>query len=676
VSRPDKSDDLSADWSAGLATELPMATSSLSAQYLGPDGPFASLLPGFAPRQQQLQMASAVDRLLVQDADESGSSNCLVIEAGTGIGKTLAYLVPALLSEQRCIVSTGTKTLQDQLYFRDLPLVVQALDLNVKTALLKGRANYLCLHRMDLAVTDGRLPSREAVTELAAVRDWANRTIDGDLSITPVISDSSGLMPLVTSTPENCLGSECPRFEECFVARARREAQDADVVVVNHHLLFADMAIKQSGFGEVLPGAAAFIIDEAHLAPETATRFFSQSLSSRALEDLCRDFLAECGTLTGALAVINEPLHTCQQKLKELSLAMSLRREERGSWQDLLRDESSRLALQELDVAIAELAAASAALEGSSRGMDNNIERLQQILSCLDRLDSDSQKSEVRWFERRGKGFALHITPLDVADEFGAYRDNSEARWLFTSATLAVGGDFSHFTRQLGLQEADTLLLDSPFDYPNHAVMWLPSELPEPRDAEFVPRLLDIAVPLLEASQGRAFLLFTSHRALREAAGLLAERVTFPLFVQGEQPRSLLLEAFRESGNGVLLGSASFWEGVDVIGEALSLVVIDKLPFAAPDDPVMEARSEQLRRSGGNPFMQLYLPAAVIALKQGAGRLIRDVNDRGALVICDPRLSTRSYGAVFRASLPPMREASSQLEVENFLRASLSGLKD
>jgi ATP-dependent DNA helicase DinG len=304
--------------------------------------------------------------------------------------------------------------------------------------------------------------------------------------------------------------------------------------------------------------------------------------------------------------------------------------------------------------------------------MDNNLERLQQTLACLDRLDSDASKSEVRWFERRGRGFALHITPLDVATEFGAYRANSDASWLFTSATLAVGGDFSHFTRQLGLQDAATLLLDSPFDYPNHALMWLPTELPEPRDSQFVPRLLDIAVPLLKASQGRAFLLFTSHRALREAASLLEQRVDFPLFVQGVQPRSILLEEFRLSGNGVLLGSASFWEGVDVIGEALSLVIIDKLPFAAPDDPVMEARSEQLRRSGGNPFMQLYLPAAVIALKQGAGRLIRDVNDKGVLVICDPRLGTRSYGAVFRASLPPMREAGSQQEVEKFLRETIT----
>jgi ATP-dependent DNA helicase DinG len=655
---------------SGQAGSESAADQTLScAELLGHGGPFDELLPGFAPRQEQIQMASAVEQLLAKD---SSAAESLVIEAGTGIGKTLAYLVPALQSGQRCIVSTGTKTLQDQLYFRDLPMVVQALGLHLKTALLKGRANYLCLHRMDLAVHDGRLPSREAVSELAAVREWSQRTQDGDLTITQVVSEASGLLPLVTSTPDNCLGADCPRFDECFVVRARREAQDADVVVVNHHLLFADMAIKQSGFGEVLPGASAFIIDEAHLAPETASRFFSQTLSSRALEDLWRDFLAECGELTGALGVIREPLDQCQQKLKELALAMAARPEERGSWQQLLRDESIRLGLQGLDSAVAELARVSMSLEGSSRGMDSNLERLQQILAVLDRFDSEASKAEVRWFESRGRGFALHITPLDVAAEFGAYRSNSEAVWLFTSATLAVGGDFSHFTRQLGLEGAATLLLDSPFDYPNHAMMWLPTELPEPRDSQFVPRLLDIAVPLLEASQGRAFLLFTSHRALREAAGLLADRVDFPLFVQGEKPRSLLLEEFRTSGNGVLLGSASFWEGVDVIGEALSLVVIDKLPFAAPDDPVMEARSEQLRRSGGNPFMQLYLPAAVIALKQGAGRLIRDVSDKGVLVICDPRLGTRSYGSIFRASLPPMREAQSQDEVETFLRETIS----
>ena len=611
-------------------------------------------------------MAEAVERTL----DAHGT---LVVEAGTGIGKTLAYLVPALSSGERVIISTGTKTLQDQLYFRDLPVVLEALSLNVQKALLKGRGNYLCLHRLDLARTEGRLPSREAVSELEQILEWSTRTADGDLSLAPVIADDSGLLPLVTSTADNCLGSDCPRFDACFVAEARRKAQEADVVVVNHHLLFADMAIKQSGFGEVLPGASAFIVDEAHQAPETAAQFFSISISARQVEDLCRDFLAECADLTGALGMLREPLADCLQKVRELQAEIGTRLPERGTWSDFLSDEVVRAGMQALDVSVAALARAAQALESRSRGMDSCIDRVVSLHSSLDRFDAETSQSEVRWFERRGRGFALHITPLEVASGFSAFRQRSEAAWLFTSATLAVGGDFSHFTAQLGLQDADTLLLDSPFDYPRNAVMWLPENLPEPRDPEFVERLLDLVVPLLEASRGRAFLLFTSHRSLRRAASLLSDRVDFPLFVQGEQPRSLLLENFRTSGNGVLLGSASFWEGVDVIGEALSLVVIDKLPFAPPDDPVMEARSEVLRRQGGNPFMQLFLPAAVISLKQGAGRLIRDVNDRGALVVCDPRMRTRSYGAVFQQSLPPMRLVESQSEVEQFLRESTTG---
>lgn len=637
-----------------------------SGQLLDDGGPFAGLLPGFAPRAEQIRMADEVERTLQK-------KGTLVVEAGTGIGKTLAYLVPALLSGERIIVSTGTKTLQDQLYFRDLPVVLEALGLSVRKALLKGRGNYLCLHRMDLARSEGRLSSREAVSELEAVLGWSARTSDGDLSIAPVITEQSGLLPLVTSTADNCLGSDCPRFDQCFVVLARRQAQDADIVVVNHHLLFADMAIKQSGFGEVLPGASAFIIDEAHQAPETASRFFSVTLSARQVEDLCRDFTSECADLTGALANLRTPLADCLQKVRELQSLVAERLPDRGSWSDLIRDDGVRASLQELDQAIIQLRSSGEQIEGRSRGMDSCIDRVRALQDCLDRFDTETSTAEVRWFERRGRGFALHITPLEVSSTFNAFRENSEAAWLFTSATLAVGGDFTHFTTQLGLQEAATLQLDSPFDYPNKALMWLPENLPEPRDAEFVERLLDLAVPLLEASQGRAFLLFTSHRSLQRAAEILVRRVPFPLFVQGEQPRSLLLEQFRLSGTGVLLGSASFWEGVDVIGDALTLVLIDKLPFAAPDDPVMEARSEQLRRTGGNPFMQLFLPAAVIALKQGAGRLIRDVNDRGVLVICDPRIRTRSYGRVFQDSLPPMRQALNQSEVELFLRETVTG---
>jgi ATP-dependent DNA helicase DinG len=633
---------------------------SHSATLLGAGGPFSEVLPGFAPREAQIQMAGAVEKALSQKSS-------LVIEAGTGIGKTLAYLVPAILSGERVIISTGTKTLQDQLYFRDLPLVRDALDESIKIALLKGRANYLCLHRMMLARAEGRLPSREAVAELEAVVDWSAKTNDGDLSIASVLTEESGLLPLVTSTADNCIGSECPQFEDCYVARARGEAQDADIVVVNHHLLFADMAIKQSGFGEVLPGASAFIVDEAHQAPETASRFFSVSLSARQVNELCRDFLAESAEVSGSMGVLREPVADCLQKLKEIQLVISDRMAERGSWQELVGDEQVRTALQQLDQSIDGIAAAVTDLAGRARGMDGCIERLTELQLWLDRFDAGQSAGEVRWFEKRGRGFVIHITPLEVSTPFNAFREMLDAAWLFTSATLSVDGDFTHFTEQMGLEDAQTLQLDSPFDYANNAMMWLPDHLPEPRDSEFVPALLENVIPLLEASQGRAFLLFTSHRALRRAAEILADRVSFPLFVQGEQPRSVLLEQFRQSGEGVLLGSSSFWEGVDVIGDALSLVVMDKLPFAAPDDPVMEARSDLLRKSGGNPFTQLYLPQAVISLKQGAGRLIRDVNDRGALVICDPRIQTKSYGRVFRDSLPPMRQAAEHSEVEKFL---------
>jgi len=636
-----------------------------SREILGEGGPFLGVLPSFAPRAEQIQMAEAAERTLA-------GMGTLVVEAGTGTGKTLAYLVPALLSGKRVIVSTGTKTLQDQLYFRDLPAVMEALAVNVTKALLKGRANYLCLHRMDRARKDGRLPSRQAVDELEAVYGWSAATSDGDLSIAPVISEQSGLLPMVTSTQDNCLGAECPRFDSCFVVQARRKAQEADIVVVNHHLLFADMAIKQSGFGEVLPGAAAFIIDEAHQAPETAARFFGVNLSSRQIEDLCRDLTSECGELSGALGMLRDPLADCLQKLRELCLSISQGLPEKGSWSELIHDDAVRIALQLLDQSMAQLCHAAAQVEGRSRGMDSCIDRSRDLLSRLDRFDEQTTAGEVRWFEQRGRGFTLNITPLEIAPAFGVFREQSEAAWLFTSATLAVGSDFSHFTRQFGLQDAETLLLDSPFDYASNALLWLPENLPEPRDPGFVERLIDLAVPLLEASRGRAFLLFTSHKSLRRAAMLLAERVDFPLFVQGEMPRSLLLEEFRSSGSGVLMGSASFWEGVDVIGGALTLVMIDKLPFAAPDDPVVEARSEQLRANGGNPFMQLFLPEAVIALKQGAGRLIRDVHDRGVLVVCDPRIRTRSYGRIFLESLPPMRRAESQPEVEKFLGETLN----
>ncbi len=637
-----------------------------SAQLLDSGGPFESVLPGFAPRQEQLQLAEAIEKTIT-------SGGTLVAEAGTGIGKTLSYLVPVLRGSERTIISTGTKTLQDQLYFRDLPVVKKALGSTLKTALLKGRANYLCLYRMEQARKDGRLPSRDSITELEAIRQWAPASIDGDLSISSVIAEDSELWPMVTSTADNCLGSDCPDFEACFVARARSEAQSADVVVVNHHLLFADMAIKHSGFGEVLPGASVFIVDEAHQAPETASQFFSSSLSTRQISDLCRDLLGEAAETSGGMAVVRDEVAHCRQVIREFQLACHDNLEDRGTWDEMLNRSEIRNALQSLDTAVAGLKPVAETMQGASRGMDACLQRLAEIQAHFDHLDKPVPDTEVRWFERRGQGVSIHTTPLDISSLFSSFCEQLDAAWVFTSATLSVNGRFDHFVRQLGLQDADTLNLDSPFDYENNALMWLPVGLPEPREPSFVPELLQQVLPVLRASKGRAFMLFTSHRALKQAAELLAGTIDHPLFVQGEMPRSMLLEAFRGSGDGILLGSASFWGGVDVMGDALSLVIIDKLPFAPPNDPVMVARSNQLRQHGGNPFMELFLPQAVIALKQGAGRLIRDVNDRGVLVICDRRLVSKGYGSVFLESLPPMQQTPDRDRVVEFFENESTG---
>jgi ATP-dependent DNA helicase DinG len=642
------------------------SSKEVSTQLLDAGGAFESVLPGFAPRQEQLQLAEAIEKTIA-------SSGTLVAEAGTGIGKTLAYLVPVLRSRQRTIISTGTKTLQDQLYFRDLPLVKIALGSTLKTALLKGRANYLCLYRMEQARKDGMLPSRDSIAELEAIRQWAPVTGDGDLSNAAVIAEDSELWPMVTSTADNCLGSDCPDFEACFVAQARREAQEADVVVVNHHLLFADMAIKHSGFGEVLPGASVFIVDEAHQAPETASQFFSSSLSVKQISDLCKDVLAEAAGTSGGMGAVRDEVAHCRQIIKEFQAACHDDLEDRGTWDEMLNQLSVRNALQSLDTAVAGLKPVVEALQGASRGMDACLQRLAEIQARFDHLDKPVPDTEVRWFEVRGRGVSIHTTPLDISNLFSSFCEQLDAAWVFTSATLSVNGGFDHFTQALGLQDADTLNLDSPFDYQNHALMWLPENLPEPREPSFVPELLEAVRPILEASRGRAFMLFTSHRSLKQAAELLSGHIDHPLFVQGEMPRSMLLEAFRKSGDGILLGSASFWGGVDVMGEALSLVIIDKLPFAPPNDPVMVARSNQLRQHGGNPFMELFLPQAVIALKQGAGRLIRDVNDRGVLVICDRRLSTKAYGSVFLESLPPMQQTRDRDRVVEFFKNESTG---
>jgi ATP-dependent DNA helicase DinG len=569
------------------------------------------------------------------------------------------------------IVSTGTKALQDQLYFRDLPRVRSVLDARLKTALLKGRSNYLCLYRLDQTVREGATFDRAQASQLAAIRAWSARTRRGDRMELAEVPEESPLWPRVTSTPENCLGVECPFYDDCHVIKARRDAQEADLVVVNHHLLFADLALKQEGFGEILPGASAFILDEAHQIPELAGQFFSQSISARQLTDLAQDSLSECNGVTGAIGLVLEPVEAMHEAVRKLRLAMDAL-PERGAFHQLEEQRGISDALHELRELLAALTDILASQAERSRGFANVHERAAMLSERLDRIAERESERDVRWYELFPRGFALHATPLDLAAPLRAMREQTQAAWIYTSATLSVSSSFDHFARQLGLEDPQTLQVESPFDYAKQALCYLPDGLPDPSARDYTDRVIEAVLPVLHASHGRAFLLFTSHRALRRAAELLQDRAPWPLFVQGSVPRHRLLEEFRQSGHGVLLGAASFWEGVDVAGEALSVVVIDKLPFASPDDPVLQARLEALEQAGINPFMGWQVPSAVIALKQGAGRLIRDVHDRGVLMLCDPRLTTKGYGRLFLNSLPAMPRTRELVQVKAFFEDEIS----
>ena len=630
-------------------------------QALGEDAALARVLPGFRPRPAQQRLAVAV-------ADAFERREVLLAEAGTGTGKTYAYLVPALLSGMKTIVSTGTRALQDQLYLRDLPRVRDALGIGLKTALLKGRANYLCRYRLEHAKGEPRFTSREQVSQFQRVVAWSGRTRSGDMAELESLAEDSPLLPLVTSTADNCLGTECPFWSECFVVQARQRAQAADLVVVNHHLLLADLALKQEGFGEILPGAQAFVVDEAHQLPELAAQFFGEGLGARPLVELARDAVAECKEVPGALAAVQQPARDLEQAARALRAAMDNLPLRGTAWR-ALDEVDIEPAFQALEQSLRALSEAVAPLRQAAPGFDACHARAQDQLARLQRWlgemvsgtfsgNASGEKNvpdtiSVHWYELTPRGFRLQRTPLDVAAPLRAHREASNAAWVFTSATLAVAGRFDHVAQRLGIDDARELLEPSPFDWDRQALCYLPKGLPEPASREFGSALLDALRPVLDASGGRAFLLFASHRALREAAEAL-QGSPWPLFVQGTEPRHVLLQRFRESGNGVLLGTASFREGVDVAGDALSVVVIDKLPFAAPDDPVFEARLDAIRRAGGNPFRDEQLPQAVIALKQGAGRLIRTETDRGVLVLCDPRLLGKTYGRTFLESLPPL----------------------
>jgi len=613
-------------------------------------------------REQQVEMAEAI----LEAVERCG---VLVAEAGTGTGKTFAYLAPALLGGGKVIISTGTKTLQDQLFDRDLPAVRAALASGASLSLLKGRANYVCLYRLKRAASEGRFSTRDEATQLRRIERFSGVTTTGDRADLADVPEDAPVWMHATSTRDNCLGQNCPDYRDCFVMRARKNALAADVVVVNHHLFFADLALRDEGISELLPACNTVIFDEAHQLPETARLFFGESVSSSHLAELAKDARLELRAAGGASPELDALADRLEKAARDLRLAFG-EGPGRMAWTQAMRMPDFAAAFEKLRTSVGQLQEPLAAQAERSEGLGSCAERAAAAFASLARLAEGEVTSEVRWVEVFSHTVQLHVTPLSAADLFQRQMNDHPRAWIFTSATLAVGEDFGHFVRELGLGQAKSRRWASPFDFPNQALLYLPKGLPgDPNDPAFVDAVVDAALPVLQASQGRAFLLFTTLRALRRAAERLSREISFPLLVQGTGSRSELLARFRSLGNAVLLGSQSFWEGVDVRGEALSLVVIDKLPFAPPDDPVLAARIEAVRSRGGNPFTELQLPQAVLQLKQGAGRLIRDEADRGVLMLCDPRLTSKAYGRQILKSLPPMRLTRSLADVADFFAA-------
>ncbi len=633
-----------------------------TAEIFSPTGLLSKRLGNFRYRSQQQRMSEAVEASLEDNSK-------LIVEAGTGVGKTFAYLVPALLSGQKIVISTGTRHLQDQLYFKDLPTILNVLELSVKTSLLKGRANYLCLHRLEHHAERMQPGNEKMMEKIQVIRDWSQVTKTGEIAEVTDLSEDDATWLQVTSTVENCLGSKCPDYQSCYVVKARQKAQKADVVIINHHLFFADLTLKEEGLGELLPDVDAFIFDEAHQLPELASTSLAVTVSSRQLKSLAFDVVAAQLEEAPDVGEVREVVDTLRRTIADfqLMLASNAGGIRRKLWHEVaavakIEDQFNRLCKHVH-------ALADVLMKVSDRGqvLARCTERCEQVERHLT-LVSESDETMVNWLEILEKDFKLHSTPLVVADAFQTFMRRYARSWIFTSATLAVDAKFDHFQGQLGLVDAQAIILDSPYDYQANTRLFIPPVHLTPNDEGYTLAVVEAVLPVLEMNRGRAFLLFTSHRALRIAAEYLQSHDDFSLLIQGEAPRRELLAAFARTEHVLLLGTNSFWEGVDIRGDALSCVVIDKLPFAAPGDPVLAGRLHALRQTGANPFMNYQLPQAVIALKQGVGRLIRDEEDYGVIAICDPRLVTKTYGKSFISSLPNMPCTSNIDDVLDFLQ--------
>jgi ATP-dependent DNA helicase DinG len=635
-----------------------------SADILGDNGLLKQEVPSFIPRLPQQKMADAIERALELDTQ-------MIIEAGTGTGKTFGYLVPLLLAQKKAILSTGTKNLQDQLFFKDIPIIKKILSYPGKIMLLKGRANYVCLYRLERSYEDGRFASRQHVSQLHIIKEWANATSSGDVAELNSVPEDSTIWPHVTSTTDNCLNQDCEFYKDCFVVKARQQALAADIVVVNHHLFFADMALQEDGFGELLPGADAVIFDEAHHIPDIASLFFSTVFSSRQLLELARDSESESHKSANDMRDIVDEASLLQKAVQDMRFAMGADTH-RLPWTKQTADQLATSILQ-VKTTLQYLETSLKAAAVRSKELENCWKRAAKLITSFSLLTGSTPENNVHWFETHTQSFTLHLTPMIVADQFKQFLQDKKRTWIFTSATLTVQDNFQLFIDSLGLNNALQLQLRSPFDYQKQALLYVPRGLPDPNNKSYTEMLVEAVIPVLEITQGKTFLLFTSYKAMEFAADALRDRISFPILLQGSMPKRELIEQFKTLGNAVLLGTSSFWSGVDVRGDALSCVVIDKLPFAAPNDPILQAKVQLLRKQGSDPFSSFQLPNAVLTLKQGAGRLIRDSGDRGILMICDPRLVASRYGQTFLQSLPDMPRTRELSKVKDFFAVTSSG---
>ena len=636
----------------------------------GPDGPLARKVPGFEPRAGQVEMAGAVAGVIA-------SGGVLLAEAGTGTGKTLAYLVPAILSRQRVLVSTGTKNLQEQIYFKDVPALRDALGLSFTAACMKGRANYLCLHRYG-QLEEGHGPAAHDVF-LPMIRAWATRTETGDRAELEDLPEELPFWNEVSATAETCLGTECPRYDECYVTRMRQRAAEADLVIVNHHLLCADAALRHRGHGEVIPACSHVVVDEAHQLEDVVTQYFGISVSTYRIEDLALDIerLMAAGAagdrdipdVEQAIAVLRD---RARAFFGDLALAhrspdrtSSSRGEERVRATEASlaqpRDSGAGLtaALDLIEASLAPIAApASGADEGAegpedARSFARRAGEIRADLRALLRAGDADPADFVHFVEFRGRGIFFRAAPIDVSAIVRETMLDRVRTAVFTSATLTVDGTFGYVRSRLGIRSADEIRLASEFDFATQAILYLPPRMPDPRSPDFTLAAGREVVEILRRTRGRAFVLFTSYATLRAVQAIAEMTLDYPIFVQGTAPRTQLLRQFRQTPHSVLFATSSFWQGVDVVGEALSCVIVDKLPFASPADPITSARIESIRAGGGEPFGEYQVPLAILSLQQGLGRLIRHRTDRGVLAVLDPRLKTKGYGRRFIASLPP-----------------------